>query len=561
MRANRLSAITPRAAIFIASALLGAAILLAFQNDRILKAEKIRQTSVQAEILAASIAAPLAFDDSIAVQEYLAALRKNPDIQAAGAYDDEGRLMGQFSLSGALPPKTGRLNPPSIVDRDLIVTAKVAQGDTSLGSVYLRSSLERWPRRGLRYLGIALLVLMASLLIAVLGSSYASLREAHDKLRAEIRNREKAEEALRQSQKMEAMGQLTGGVAHDFNNLLMVAQSGLDLMDRTSDPAKIEKLKAGIRHAIDRGAKLTQQLLTFARKSPLHPEVVDIGRRLRSMDTLLERSLGENFSVDYRIAPQLWPVEVDPSQLEVALLNIVLNARDAMPGGGRIIISVENETGRDGDRVRISVADTGSGIAPELLSNIFDPFFTTKGVGKGTGLGLSQVYGFTRSSGGDVQVESEPGKGATISLLLPRTLKAPPESELVQRRDVAGHRNGRILLVEDDDQVAAMIREMLAALGYDSERAISGDAAVDLLNTDENFDLVISDMVMPGRRSGLDLVQEIGERWPALPTMLMTGYSDAAIAAARENISVLRKPYTIERLSAEIQATLRLRED
>jgi CheY-like chemotaxis protein len=356
---------------------------------------------------------------------------------------------------------------------------------------------------------------------------------------------------------MEALGQLTGGVAHDFNNLLMVAAGSLDLMERTSDPAKLDRLKAGIRHAVDRGAKLTQQLLTFSRRSPLRAEVIDPGERVRGMDVLLDRLLSDGVSMDMALAPDLWPVDVDPSQLEVAMLNIALNARDAMPEGGVIRISAENVPGVGGgdDLVRIAITDTGTGIAPEQINKIFEPFYTTKGVGQGTGLGLSQVYGFARASGGEVEVASELGKGTTVSLLLPRSLLPPkPVAATVGVAEPSG--KGRILLVEDDDTVAEMVGGMLGEIGYESERAINGDEAIDRLEHDADFAMVLSDMIMPGKRGGIDLVREVAQRWPQLPTLLMTGYSAAAGAALREGVRLVPKPFTIQKLSAELDATL-----
>ena len=558
-RTARRLAMTPLVAILVATTLLIGALTLAIQNDRIGRAEKVRQTSVQAEILGSSVAASLAFDDDDTTREFLNALRANPEILAAGAYGENGRLVAGYNVPGVSLPVTSRVGPPVLAGRDLIVTTTVAQGSTRLGSIYLRSAIESWPRRALRYLGIALIVIMASLLVAVLGASYASLSDAHRKLQAEIEGRVKAEEALRQSQKMEAMGQLTGGVAHDFNNLLMVASSGLDLMERTTDPVKRERLRTGIRQAVDRGAKLTQQLLTFARRSPMHPEVIDPSERIRGMDTLLDRSMREDVKVVLDLPERIWPIEVDPSQMEVALLNIAINARDAMPDGGTITLRTSNIDG-DGetpDRVRIAIADTGTGIAPEVITKIFEPFFTTKGIGRGTGLGLSQVYGFARASGGEAQVDSIVGAGTTISLLIPRSTKPlPPRAPAQPSVIMSASQQQKLLFVEDDDNVAVMVAEMLATLGYDSERAISADAALVRLDTSADVDLVLSDMVMPGQLNGLDLVRTVAKRWPAIPTLLMTGYSDAAASASNDGIRLLLKPFRIEDLSAELVAAL-----
>ena len=405
----------------------------------------------------------------------------------------------------------------------------------------------------------------SDLLVAVLGSSHARLREAHRKLQDEIDEREKAEAALRQAQKMEAMGQLTGGVAHDFNNLLMVASSGLDLMDRTTDLARRERLKQGIRQAIDRGASLTQQLLAFARRAPVHPEVLDLGSSLRGMQNLLDRSLREDIAIEVKPAPDLWPVEVDPSQLEVAILNCAINARDAMPAGGRIVIRAENlpaGPGQARDMVKVCIIDTGVGMAPDMVSRVFEPFFTTKGVGQGTGLGLSQVYGFARSSGGDVSFESAEGEGSTVCIRLPRSDKAPPVP-VAPTIAVAGDntRRCKVLLVEDDDNVAGLVEEMLEELGYDAVRAPNAVRALDTLETQPAFDLVFSDMVMPGEMDGLALAEEIADRRPDLPIVLTTGYSNAAASAAAKGIRLLVKPYRIEALASELQTALSARAD
>jgi signal transduction histidine kinase/ActR/RegA family two-component response regulator len=551
--------ITPAIAVGVAIALLGAAVGLGLYNEHLGRAEKVRHATTQAEILAASVAAPLAFDDATATREYINALRANPDVRAVGAYDAEGDLSAGYVTAGDPLPKHNVLASSKVEGGDLIVTSKVSQGSAELGSVYLRMTMESLPRRAMRYLGIAVIVVMASLLVAVLGASHASLSEAHRKLQQEIKEREKAEDALRQAQKMEAMGQLTGGVAHDFNNLLMVASSGLDLMDRTNDPIRRDRLKQGIRQAIDRGASLTQQLLAFARRSALHPEVVDLTVRLGGVRELLDRSLREDIVIDLSLAPDLWPVEVDPSQLEVAVLNVALNARDAMPSGGTITIWAENEPGASGgrDMVRLSISDTGVGVPSELLARVFEPFFTTKGVGQGTGLGLSQVYGFARSSGGDVKIDSEVGKGTTVSLLIPRSDKAVPIEAVVAPAPVADMPSRcRVLLVEDDDTVADLVGEMLAELGYDATRAPSALNALEALRREQAFDVVFSDMVMPGEMNGLDLAREIARRRPDLPIVLTTGYSTAAAAAAAEGIRLLVKPYRIEALAAELQAAL-----
>ncbi len=551
-------AATPLIAVVAALILLIVSLLLGVQNEQARRAERVRGTQVQSDVLARSVAAPLAFDDIGTINEYLTALKANPAIRAVGAYEPDGRLAAGFTRTGTALPASVAIASANDRQGDIVVTAPVMQNGTRLGMVYLRASTESWARRAARYVGIAIVVIMASLLIAALGIAYASISRAHRQLREQTAQRERAEEALRQSQKMEAMGQLTGGVAHDFNNLLMVASSGLDLLDRTSDPARRERLKQGIRQAIDRGAKLTQQLLTFARKSPLKPEVVDIERTVRGLQDLLERSLRENISVAMHFAADLCPVEIDVSQFEVAVLNIALNARDAMPDGGIIQFALDRVPGSDegSERIRVSIADSGVGIAAGDLQKVFEPFFTTKGVGRGTGLGLSQVYGFARSSGGDVRIESEIGRGTTISLLLPCSSKPLPISVTVAQELAAPATAHRILLVEDDDSVAELVGEMLGELGYAYLRAPNAQAALDQLMRDDRFDLVFSDMVMPGTMSGLDLARAIAARWPVLKIVLTTGYSEAAASALAEGRELLTKPYAMHALSAKLSQLL-----
>ena len=480
-----------------------------------------------------------------------------PQIVAAAAYDSDGRFVAGYARPPATFPANAEVAQPETLPSALTVTVPVMQGSTRLGTVYLHSTLDSLSRRLTRYLGIGVIVVVASLLIVMLAGSYSSLREAHQKLQAETTSRRQAEEALRQSQKMEAMGQLTGGVAHDFNNLLMVAAGGLDLMDRTSDPLKQERLKAGIRQAVDRGSKLTRQLLAFSRRTPLNPEVVNLRERLRGMDALLERSLGESIEVVMHLPSDLWPVEVDASELEVAILNIALNARDAMPRGGIIVVEAANVAASADapDRVKIAVSDSGTGIAPELVGKIFEPFYTTKGVGQGTGLGLSQVYGFARASGGEVFVDSVLDEGTAITLALPRTLLSPKAKDNPATA-MASFNRQRILLVEDDDSVADAVGGMLHELGFQIERAVNGEDALQRLERNPDFDLVLSDMIMPGNVSGIDLVRTIRQKVPDVSTMLMTGYSAAASSAAKEGVPLLSKPFSIEDLSVQLAATL-----
>ncbi|MGN6268919.1 MAG: ATP-binding protein [Sphingomonas sp.] len=558
-RFGRHLAARPGAAIVVAIGLLAASLALAFHTETVARREHTRQLVVQSQILAGSVAAALAFDDRSTAQEYVDALRVNPEIDAAGVYALSGGRVAGFATGPAALPATNRLAAPREAGGEIEVTAPVVQNGMALGSVYLRAPIEPWTRRLSRYIGIGIILVMAALLVAGLGSSYAAATEANRRLKAEMEARRKAEEALRQSQKMEAMGQLTGGVAHDFNNLLMAASSGLELLDRTQDAARRTRLKQGIREALDRGAKLTQQLLTFARRSPVKPEVVDIGQRVASLRSLLERSLREDITISTALPGDLWPVKVDVSQFEVALLNIAINARDAMPQGGAIALDARNVPGEEGaeDRVELSVRDEGIGMPPELIDKVFEPFFTTKGVGHGTGLGLSQVYGFARAAGGTVQIDSVEGEGTTVTLVLPRSLE--PLSAVEQPAGEPCSPDGRrcrVLLAEDDGQVAEMVGQMLQDLGYEMRRVADAAEALALIDRGFEADVLLSDMVMPGEMGGLDLARAARARRPGLPVLLMTGYSAAAADVAEENIALLAKPFRLDALGRALARLL-----
>ena len=390
-----------------------------------------------------------------------------------------------------------------------------------------------------------------------------ALEEANKHLRAEMEERARVEETLRQAQKIEAIGQLTGGVAHDFNNLLMVISGGLDMLDRQTDPDRRRRLMEGMVQAAQRGAGLTRQLLAFSRRQKLRPEAVDIASQIGGMRELLDRSLRGDVHVEFDFPDGLWPVEVDPGELELVILNLAVNARDAMPNGGTIVVRGENLAGLNedeiaGDYVRLSVVDTGVGMSPEILSRVFEPFFTTKDVGKGSGLGLAQVHGFATQSRGMVRIKSTLGEGTSIELYLPRSRNIPSgERHLIDlnraRPKKANH--GQILLVEDDDEVAALVSEMLAQLGYQVTRAASAAAALGALADGRSVDLVFSDIMMPGGMNGVELAREIKTTAKRHP-----GPADQRIRRSRGSraetagIQILPKPYHIDELAAALGA-------
>jgi signal transduction histidine kinase/CheY-like chemotaxis protein len=551
--------------------LLAAAIATAVLGERAAKAQLAREAGAQAELLASAVSGALAFDDNAAARDYVAAVQTNPNVLAAAVYDSEDNLVASFARPGEVIPEkaTARGRTTHFQDGYLYVVRPVVEGGQTLGTARLRLMDTPPAERFSRYAGLLLILALAALTVLVFAIAQTALRRANRRLAEsnlqltrQIAEREKAEEALRQSQKMEALGRLTGGIAHDFNNLLMVASSGVDLLDRTEDPKRRRMLSDGIRQAVDRGAALTRQLLVFSRRSPLRTEVLDLGERVRGLRFLLERSLREDIQVKLTAPEGLWPVECDPAELELALMNLAVNARDAMPNGGVLTVSAENVEGHHSGRdvVCLTVSDTGVGMPEAVRSRIFEPFFTTKEVGRGTGLGLSQVYGFIQASGGDVTVSSEEGRGTTFTLCLPRShaelgtsTEAPPPPAPA---DPKQPRQGRLLLVEDDDAVAASVGHMLRDLGYTYVRRDRAADALDLVLTGEAFDLMLSDMIMPGDMDGLALAEAVSSHRPDLPVVLMTGYSEAAATAAASSFRLLRKPYRIDDLASTLDAAL-----
>lgn len=390
----------------------------------------------------------------------------------------------------------------------------------------------------------------------------SDLQRALTRLEEEATERERVEEALRQAQKLEAIGQLTGGVAHDFNNLLTVIISGVDALRRPglSEERRSRYIEA-IAETAERAAKLTAQLLAFARRQPLREVVFDATDRVSRIVEMLTTVVGARISLDtdFRLTPAL--VRADLVQFETALVNMAVNARDAMNGEGAILLRVDAATeipavpGHPavvGAFISVSITDSGVGLDAEQIARIFEPFYTTKAVGKGTGLGLSQVYGFAKQSGGDVRVNSIPGQGATFTLYLPRSSEAPlarePEPQI---EAVDGDDSGRILVVEDNENVGEHASQLLRDLGYETVRAADAPSALRVLEEAvDPFDLVLSDIVMPGGMSGLELAGHLARTHPQLQVVLTTGYSDVLAEGGAEDIELLRKPYSMDALGA-----------
>jgi PAS domain S-box-containing protein len=384
---------------------------------------------------------------------------------------------------------------------------------------------------------------------------------------SDVTDRRLIDEQLRQAQKMEAIGQLTGGVAHDFNNLLMVIAGSLDLLESKVDgDSKISRYISTARHGVERGAKLNQQLLAFARRQDLRMESIDIGALLRSFENLLDRAIGETIAVVITDPPETRYGKTDPHQLETAVLNLAINARDAMPQGGTLSLatalrSINARTAASysaaaGDYVVVTVSDTGAGMSAEILGKVFEPFFTTKEVGKGTGLGLSQVYGFAKQSGGFVSIESTVGKGTTVSIHLPRAHAPSQAVEDPLAHEVKGQ--GTILVVEDDDDVRDIASSLLRELGYRVFEADRGSNALTVIDSGAPIDLVFTDVIMPGDIGGMDLARAIKANHKHISVLLTSGYTAQRFLTddMDEGLQILRKPYNRVELSLAVKSAI-----
>jgi len=556
-------------AIFVPLAVLSlllAGLWVIYQNEQSYRQEQQRAARVQAEILAASVTAALDFGDKAAAQESADALRANPQVQVAGIYDANGnRFVGYTRTQTLLPPRLPEMSGSD--ETRVRAIAPVIRSGAKIGTVYLAGTVDPLSRRLSRYAMIALLVVMTSLVLAILGYGQVALSrvnrtlaEANRELQFQMEERSRTEEQLREAQKMQALGQLTGGIAHDFNNLLAVIQGSADILQR---PGLSEEKRLRFTNAIidasSRGALLTGQLLAFARRQPLRPEVLDLNHRILTMLVMLQPTLGPNITLKTQLEKMLLPVEVDPGQFEAALLNIIVNARDAMPDGGEITISTRNVTdGKEverGQAVAVAIQDNGGGIRQDHLKHVFEPFFTTKEVGKGTGLGLSQVYGFAAQSGGEARIDSEVGRGTTLTILLPASDKVPQVAQEKEQLPVAREPSGHVLLVEDNEDVGNLAETLLDELGHTVVRARSGLEALRLADDGARFDIVFSDVVMPGM-TGLELAKKLKQRLPELPIILTTGYSDRITAVGSQGFPVLRKPYRMETLAVAVDEAL-----
>ena len=587
--------IAPAMALTAAAAILAAGVLIGLFADNAYQEQKSREIEVQDQILASTLTAALSFRDRDAAQEYVDALRLNPEVQAVAAYDTAGARFVSYARSPdirvpAAAPQPGEVRAAGTIT---VATPVVERGQI-IGTVFVQAITEPLERRLARFASIALLMAMFALILGLLGIAQRMLSKANadlaaqaamlattnETLRQQIAEREKAEEALRQTQKIEAIGHLTGGVAHDFNNILQVVLGGLDVLRRRmakwqlSDQvrADLERYLGEVRAASQRGADLTRQLLAFARRQPLEPKDTDINKLVQGMSDLLRRSLGEQVEIETVLAGGLWRTQCDPNQLEHALLNLAVNARDAMPDGGRLTIETANahldedysrwhHDVAPGQYLLLAVTDTGAGMPQDVLAHVFEPFFTTKEVGRGTGLGLSQVYGFIKQSGGHVTLYSEVGLGTTVKLYLPRSFSsaAAPLPAPVPPRETGRSPSETILVVEDDESVRALAIATLGDLGYRVVQARDSGEALRQLDAYPGIDMLFTDVGLPGGLNGRQLADRAAQARPDLKVLFTSGYARNAIVHGGrldEGVALISKPFTADALAVKIRQIL-----
>jgi signal transduction histidine kinase/ActR/RegA family two-component response regulator len=565
---DRLGSLLVIGSVFV---LIVASLGVAIYSERQYRVGATQAAGVQARVLAETVTAALSFGDRAALQDYVNALRANAEVDAVGVYDEHERLVAGFTRTRLAKVLSQTLNPVTAPGR-IIVVVPVEQNGVRLGTVYLRDRTDPLTRRLARYLAPGLLVLMASLMFAVMTLDAVALRRANRALAAQIAERERVEASLRQSQKMEAIGRLTGGIAHDFNNMLAIIMGSLELLLRRyadADPKMLRFAQQAMEGA-KRASALTQRLLAFSRRQPLAPVSADIARAVNEMTDLLRRTLGETVEIETVMAGGLWRAHIDLPQLETAILNLAINSRDAMAGGGKLTIETGNayldrsyaQTEEDvtpGQYVLIAVSDTGCGIPKELLAEVFEPFFTTKPAGMGTGLGLSQVHGFIKQSGGHLRLYSEVGVGTTVKLYLPRSMTTEERPALTAQRSPAeGRREVTVLLVEDEDGVREFAAEALIELGYDVTAANGARAALEVLDANPSVSILLTDVVMP-ETNGRVLAEEALRRRPSLSVVFMTGYTSNAIVhngLLDAGTHLVTKPFTVAQLGAELDSVL-----
>ena len=550
--------------------LIVASLLLAVSAETRHAARERQAALVEAQVLADAVAGALAFNDQDAISQYASALRKDPDVVAVAVYDDRGSLVARYGTQ-TVPSRLEDAVRAQPVNGFAVDTPVMLRG-LKRGTVYIRQAGEPLFNRLRRYAAAALLVIMATLMLGVMALDARKVRASHQRLLKEMNDREIAEAALRQAQKMEAVGRLTGGIAHDFNNMLAVVIGNLDLLLRRfpDADAKLLRFVLSSQEAAKRAAGLTHRLLAFSRRQPLDPKPTDVARTVQDMSELIGRTLGETISIETMRGAGLWRALVDAGQLETALVNLAVNARDAMPDGGKLTLETANayldrgyslgqEEVTPGQYVLVAVTDTGSGMAAEVLEKVFEPFFTTKPAGLGTGLGLSQVHGFVKQSGGHIAITSQVGHGTTIRLYLPRAIaEAEGVAPEPGRRAAGRRRELSVLVVDDESGVRDFAADALVELGYDVVSASDAAEALRVVTRGAPLDILLTDVVMPGR-SGRQLADDVLKVKPEVRVLYMTGYTQDAIVhdgVLDTGTHLISKPFTVHQLELELEALM-----
>jgi signal transduction histidine kinase/CheY-like chemotaxis protein len=558
----------PARVLFIwlgAVVLAAASIALAFREEYIHQTAVQQQAEAQTDVLAGSVSAALAFDDEDAMRQYLAALMRNPQVAAAGVYGPQGRQVAVLTRKNAdRVPASLAGDGTQRIDGRVIVVRPVAEQGQRLGTVYLQTAPESLSETLARHTGLVILTLLALLLLSFVTRAAARLARANARLSEEVEARTAAEEALRQSQKLEALGQLTGGIAHDFNNLLQAIHGAFELiLGKAGDEKTVRRWAQNGIEAADRGATLTRQLLAFSRQQKLEMKPLIVAETLERMGDLLTRAIGPAVQLVFDLDRDRAPVMADATQVELAVMNLAVNARDAMPGGGRLTIRTrvialsDDAVLAPGRFVELQVIDTGEGMPLHIVHRAFDPFFTTKALGKGTGLGLAQVYGVARQAGGDARIASAPGGGTTVTLLFREAGAAPaPEPADAAVKPAPPPASAIVLLVDDDDAVRSVVRGGLEMRGFKVLDASSGEAALKLAGAHAP-QIAVIDYAMPGM-DGAQTSEQLRRMLPGLPIILASGHADTA---AVERVlggaaTVMRKPFDIDALADEVTRIL-----
>jgi signal transduction histidine kinase/CheY-like chemotaxis protein len=540
-----------------AGILVFASVGLAIREEALHQTATLQQAEAQSDVLAGSVGAALSFNDQDAMRQYLGALMRNPQVAASAIYSAQGQRLALLARPGAdAPERLGGAETRRTRERLLVARPVVEQG-AQLGYVYIETAPEGPSAFIARHTGLVILTLLALLLLSFVTGSASRLAVANARLNEEMDARAAAEEALRQSQKLEALGQLTGGIAHDFNNLLQAIHGAFELiLGRSGDEKTVKRWATNGLESAERGASLTRQLLAFSRQQKLELKPLIVADTVERMRDLLARSLGPKVELVFDLDRDRVPVLTDATQLELAVMNLAVNARDAMPEGGRLTVRTRKLELEDdallsaGRYLQLQVIDTGEGMPLHVMRRAFDPFFTTKAVGKGTGLGLAQVYGVARQAGGDARIASAPGDGATVTMLFraaeagadaatPVAAEAPPASAPA---------SATVLLVDDDDAVRGIVRGGLEMRGYRVLDASSGEAA--LAMAAEHPEIAVIDYAMPGM-DGAQTAERLRRLMPQMPIILASGHPDTASIrrALGGEATVLRKPFDIALLS------------